>query len=238
MRIDILTLFPGMCETVLNESIIGRARQAGKIELNCHHIRDYSVRKGGYIDDTIFGHGKGMLIQAEPVFRAVAAISAMAGSKPRVIHMSPKGKVLTQRKVEELAKEDRLLLICGHYEGIDQRALDEVADEEISAGDYVLTGGELPALMLADAVARLKEGVLSDPSCWQEESHAEGGLLEAPHYTKPSEWRGKKVPEVLLGGDHEAIERWRREQALLVTLKNRPELLEKADLRPRDRLFL
>lgn len=238
MRIDILTLFPEMCETVLSASIVGRAREAGKIEAHCHHLRTWAVRKGGYVDDTVCGHGKGMLLQAEPIFQGVEAIRAMAPQPVHVVHLTPKGRVLTQKRVAELAGMERLLLFCGHYEGIDQRVIDEVADEEVSIGDYVLTGGELPALVLADAVARLQEGVLADPSCWQEESHGDDGLLEAPHYTTPYEWHGKKVPEVLLSGDHAAIEKWRREQALLVTRKNRPDLLEKMALTPRDKLFL
>jgi tRNA (guanine37-N1)-methyltransferase len=230
MRIDFLTLFPELCYAVMNESILGRAQKAGKIEVYCHHIRDFAARKGGYIDDTIYGHGKGMLIQAEPVYRGFEKISEITGKKPHTIYMSPKGRVLTQEKALALSKLANILLICGHYEGVDQRVIDEIADEEISIGDYVLTGGELPALILADAVARLCEGVLADHSCWQEESHSIGGLLEAPHYTKPYEWRGRVVPEVLLSGHHANIERWRREQSLLITRKNRPDILEKFGL--------
>ena len=238
MRIDILTLFPELCRDVMAHSIIGRAQKAGKIEVAYHHIRDFATRKGGYIDDTIYGHGKGMLIQADPIYRGWQEVCRQSGSVPHTIYMTPKGKVLNQAKAAQLSQTGHILLICGHYEGIDQRVIDEIADEEISIGDFVLTGGELPALILADSVARLCDGVLADESCWREESLSMDGLLEAPHYTKPYEWRGRTVPDVLLSGHHAEIEKWRREQALRCTKNNRPDLLDKADLSPGDRLFL
>ncbi|MCL2580370.1 MAG: tRNA (guanosine(37)-N1)-methyltransferase TrmD [Oscillospiraceae bacterium] len=238
MRIDILTLFPDMCERVMGESIIGRAQAAGKIEVNCHQIRDYSPDKHRRTDDTLYGGGKGMLMTAEPIYRCWEAVTQGESPRPHLIYMTPKGKLLTQARVAELAQLPRIGILCGHYEGVDQRLIDELVDEQLSIGDYVLTGGELPALVLADGVARLCEGVLSDQSCWQEESLAADGLLEAPHYTKPFDWRGRCVPEILITGHHANIERWRREQSLLTTVKNRPDLMEKATLTARDRLFL
>jgi len=238
MRIDILTLFPDMCERVMGESIIGRAQKAGKIQVRCHQIRDYSTSKHRTTDDTLYGGGKGMLMQAEPIYRCWEAVVEDAGLRPHVIYMSPKGRPLTQLRAIELSRLPHICVLCGHYEGVDQRLIDEIVDEQISIGDYVLTGGELPALVLCDSVARLCEGVLADESCWQDESFAADGLLEGPHYTKPFEWRGRSVPEVLTTGHHANIERWRREQALLQTLKSRPNLLEKADLTARDKLFL
>ena len=238
MRIDILTLFPDMCESVMGESIIGRARKAGKIKVCCHQIRDYSPNKHRTTDDTLYGGGKGMLMQAEPIYRCWEAVCGQANSTPHVIYMTPKGKPLTQARVIELSQLPHLCILCGHYEGVDQRVIDEIVDEELSIGDYVLTGGELPALVLADSVARLCEGVLADESCWQDESHCADGLLEGPHYTKPFEWRGRCVPDVLISGHHANIEQWRREQSLLLTLRNRPDLLERAALTARDKLFL
>ena len=238
MRIDILTLFPDMCEGVMGTSIVGRARAASKLEVHCHQIRDYSTSKHRTTDDTTYGHGRGMLMQAEPIYRCWESIVQTSGCRPHMIYMTPKGRTLTQARVLELSKLTHIGILCGHYEGIDQRVLDEIINEEVSIGDYVLTGGELPGLVLADAIARLCEGVLHDESCWQEESFSQDGLLEAPHYTKPFEWRGRKVPEVLLSGNHAEIDRWRREQSLLCTLQNRSELLEKATLTARDKLFL
>lgn len=237
MRIDLCTLFPEMCQTVLGESILGRAQKAGHIQFFCHHIRHYTLDKHGNTDDTLYGGGQGMLMQADPIYRCWEAVCELSGSKPHTIYMTPKGKNLTQQRSLELSHKEHLCILCGHYEGVDQRVIDEIVDEELSIGDYVLTGGELPALVLADSVARLCPGVLSDESCWQEESHA-SGLLEGPHYTKPYEWRGRTVPDVLLSGHHANIERWRREQSLLITRKNRPDLLEQAELSPSDRLFL
>lgn len=238
MRIDFLTLFPEMCERVMGESIIGRAVKAGKLEVCFHHIRDFSTSKHRTVDDTTYGHGKGMLIQAEPVYLCWEEVCRQAGGRPHTIYLTPKGSLLTQARAVELSRLPRVALLCGHYEGVDQRVIDKIADEQISIGDYVLTGGELPALVLADCIARLRPGVLSDESCWQEESISADGLLEAPHYTKPADWRGERVPEPLLSGHHANIEKWRREHSLLLTRSQRPDLLDKANLTPRDKLFL
>ena len=255
MRIDILTLFPEMCERVLGESVIGRARAAGLMDLRCHNIRDYTRDKHNRVDDAPYGGGMGMVMQAQPIYDCFmrvwrdagpppAAYTAdpseetpPAGDKPHLIYLSPKGKTLTQRRAAQLAAYDRLVLLCGHYEGVDQRVLDELVDEEISIGDYVLTGGELPALVLTDAVCRMLPGVLSSETCYTEESHF-SGLLEYPHYTRPAEWHGRQTPEILLSGHHANIETWRREEALRVTLEKRPELLEGAELDQKDRAFL
>lgn len=233
MRIDIITLFPEICENFMNESIIGRARQKGIIEINFHQIRDFAFDKHKRVDDTTYGGGMGMLMKAEPIAQCFENLCATLGKKPHFIYMSPKGKVLTQRKTKELAKMDNIAILCGHYEGVDQRVLDEYIDEEISIGDYVLTGGELPALVLADSISRMVKGVLSDDECFMEESHF-NGLLEYPQYTKPSVWRDKQVPEVLLSGHHENIKKWRQEKSLEETLKYRPDMLEKAELTDND----
>lgn len=225
-RFDIMTLFPAFVDGILSESIIGRARKKGAIEICCHDIRDYSKDKFRRVDDTPYGGGKGMLMRPEPVYDCFQAITGDGPEKPYTVYMSPKGKVLTEEKAKELAKKGRLVILCGHYEGIDRRVIEEIVDEEISIGDYVLTGGEVPAAILVDAVARLVPGVLSDPECFEKESHFEG-LLEYPQYTRPEEFHGKKVPEVLLSGHHANIEKWRREQALALTEKLRPDLLEK-----------
>lgn len=237
MRIDILTLFPEMFEPVIATSIIGRARSAGFIDIRCHHIRDYTLDKFCRTDDTPYGGGKGMLMQADPIYNCCKAVELQLGEKPYVIFMSPGGKVLTQEKAVELSRKKEICLLCGHYEGVDQRVIDEIADEEISIGDYVLTGGELPALVLADCVSRLCEGVLADDVCWQDESHSDG-LLEYPHYTRPAEWHGRVVPEVLTSGHHANIDKWRRQQSLRKTLSVRPELLKNAELSDEDMEFL
>lgn len=238
MRIDIVTLFPEMCERVMDESIIGRARRAGKLEAYCHNIRDSSDDRYQRVDDCPYGGGMGMVLEAEPLALCCETVAALAPARPHVVYLSPKGRVFTQKRAFELSRMERLLLVCGHYEGVDQRFIDEMVDEEISMGDYVLTGGELPALMLADAVGRLCEGVLSDEKCFLEESHC-NGLLEYPQYTRPAEWRGRPVPEVLLSGHHANIALWRREQSLRLTLERRPDLLlGRAELSERDIRFL
>lgn len=261
MRIDILTLFPEMCDRVLSESVIGRARAAGLVDLRCHNIRDYTKDKHNRVDDTPYGGGMGMVMQTQPIYDCYMSIwrdgeqpacppetaapsPAEDGEeappdtpKPHLIYLSPKGRVLTQQRVVELAACDRLVLLCGHYEGVDQRVLDEIVDEEISIGDYVLTGGELPALVLTDAVCRMLPGVLADTACFTDESHF-AGLLEYPHYTRPAQWHGVEVPEVLLSGHHANIEKWRREASLRITLEKRPDLLEKAELDKKDKAFL
>ena len=196
MRIDIATLFPEMCEAVLGESIIGRARRAGKLEIHCHNIRDYTQDKHRRVDDTPYGGGKGMLMQTEPIYNCYQAVCEMIAAKPHVIYMSPKGQPFSQQRAIELREYENIFILCGHYEGVDQRVLDEIVDEEISLGDYVLTGGELGALVVADAVGRLCPGVLSEEVCFTEESHY-SGLLEYPQYTRPPVWHGMEVPAVL-----------------------------------------
>ncbi|MBE6861824.1 MAG: tRNA (guanosine(37)-N1)-methyltransferase TrmD [Ruminococcus sp.] len=226
MKIEIATLFPEMCEAVLGESIIGRARKAGKIEINCRQIREYTQDKHRRVDDTPYGGGMGMVMQCEPVYNCYKAVCEQLGEKPHTIYMSPKGKILNQEKAEELSKLENIFIICGHYEGIDQRIIDKIVDEEISAGDYVLTGGELPAMILVDSVARMCPGVLSDAECYKDES-IYSGLLEYPHYTRPEVWEGETVPPVLLSGHHKNIEAWRHEKSLEITAERRPDLLEK-----------
>ena len=237
MRIDILTLFPDMCDAVLNESIIGRARRAGKVELNCIQIRDYSADKHRRTDDTPYGGGNGLIMTCQPIYDCFEDLCDEIGEKPHLIYMSPAGKTLTQERVKELSELENIAILCGHYEGVDQRVIDTIVDEEISIGDYVLTGGELGALVLADAVARLLPGVLSSDDCFTNESHY-SGLLEHPQYTKPFVWNGKQVPEVLVSGHHANVDRFNREQSLLRTLERRPEMLENAELSASDREFL
>lgn len=226
MNITIATLFPEMCEAVLGESIIGRARKSGAITLNCRQIREYTQDKHRRVDDTPYGGGMGMVMQCEPIYNCYKAVCDELGTKPHTIYMSPKGRVLDQNKAVELSKMDNILIICGHYEGVDQRIIDKIVDEEISVGDYVLTGGELPAMVLVDAVARMCSGVLSDDVCFTDES-IYSGLLEYPHYTRPEVWEGEVVPPVLLSGHHKNIEKWRLEQSLKLTEERRPDLLEK-----------
>lgn len=233
MRIDILTLFPEMCERVLNESIIGRARRSGKVEIVCTNIRDFSGNKHNKVDDTPYGGGMGMVMAADPIYNCYKSLFNENEQKPHLIYMSPKGETFTQKKAVELSKKDRIMLLCGHYEGIDQRVIDEIVDEELSLGDYVLTGGELPALTVADAVCRMLPGVLSDDLCFEEESHF-AGLLEYPQYTKPAVWRDREVPEVLLSGNHAKIDDWRKIQSILLTLRKRPDMLKIEDLSEKD----
>lgn len=234
MRIDLITLFPEMCEAVLSESIIGRARRSGAIEINCHQLRDFAFDKHRRVDDSTYGGGMGMLMLAEPIALCFEHICEEVGEKPHFIYLSPKGKVLTQQKLKELSAHENICLLCGHYEGVDQRVLDMYVDEEISIGDYVLTGGELPALVLTDSLARLQPGVLSDDECFEMESHYDG-LLEYPQYTKPKVWRGVDIPEVLFTGHHENIRKWRREQSVIVTAEKRPDMLDKATLTDKER---
>jgi len=224
-RIDIATLFPEMCEAVLGESIVGRARKKNAIEVNFHQIREYTLDKHRRVDDVPYGGGMGMVMQCDPIYNCYKAVCEQIGVKPHTIYMSPKGTVLTQKKCIELAKIPNILIVCGHYEGVDQRILDKIVDEEISIGDYVLTGGEIPAMVLTDSVARMCEGVLSNDDCFTEESHY-SGLLEYPHYTRPETWEGMTVPSVLLSGHHKNIEKWRKEQSLEITRRIRPDLYE------------
>ena len=237
MQFDVLTLFPEMFE-ILNESIIGRAKEKGLINVNLINIRDFSRNKHKKVDDTPYGGGAGMVIQPDVVYDAYKSVitNNEKSEKTRVIYMSPQGKKLDQQKVEELSRQEHLILLCGHYEGIDQRILDTIVDEEISIGDYVLTGGELPAMVLIDSVSRYVEGVLKDGST-TEESFSQG-LLEYPQYTRPEVFEGQQVPDVLCSGNHQMIDKWRREQSLKRTLEKRPDLLEKVDLSDEDKKIL
>lgn len=237
MRIDILTLFPEMCEAVMSESIIGRARKAGKVEIVCTNIRDFSGNKHNKVDDMPYGGGMGMIMAASPIYNCYRSLYGENEPKPHLIYMSPKGKAFNQKRAVELSRLDRIVLLCGHYEGIDQRVIDETVDEELSVGDYVLTGGELPALTVADAVCRMLPGVLSDNICFEEESHF-NGLLEYPQYTRPDTWNGKRVPEVLLSGNHAKINEWRRAQSLIETLERRPDMLNIEDLSEKDKRLI
>ena len=232
MRFDVLTLFPEMFDS-LEKSIIGRARKNGIIDINLINIRDFSQNKHKKVDDTPYGGGNGMVMMPDVVYRAYESIKK---EKSKVIYLSPQGKKLDQKKVEELAKEEQLILLCGHYEGIDQRVIDEIVDEEISIGDYVLTGGELPAMIVIDSVSRYIEGVLKDDST-KEESFSEG-LLEYPQYTRPEVFEEQQVPEVLRSGNHQMIDKWRREQSLKRTLEKRPDLLENIELSEKDKRIL
>lgn len=237
MRIDILTLFTDMCNAVLSESIIGRARQAGKVEINCIDIRDYSKDKHRHVDDKPYGGGNGMIMQAAPIYDCFNALCEEIGHRPHLLYMTPQGKTLTQQRVKELSKLDNIAILCGHYEGIDERVIELLEPEEISIGDYVLTGGELPALICADSISRMLPDVLSNDECFEEESHY-NSLLEYPQYTHPSEWNGKKVPEVLLSGHHQKVDEWRRQQSLKRTYERRPDMLECAELTKNDKKFL
>ena len=226
MRIDILTLFPDMCLGVLGESIIGRARENGCVEINCRNIRDYTEDKHNRVDDAPYGGGTGMIMQTQPIYDCFMSLCDELGKRPHLIYMSPQGKTLTQERVKELSQLDNVALLCGHYEGVDQRVIDEIVDEEISIGDYVLTGGELPALILADAISRMLPGVLANEDAFTLESHY-GSLLEYPQYTRPPEFMGKKVPDVLLSGNHKLINEWRLEQSITRTKEHRPDMYEK-----------
>lgn len=237
MRIDILTLFPAMCDAVMNESIIGRAQRAGKVEINSIDIRDYSLDKHRHVDDHPYGGGMGMIMAPQPIYDCYMDLANKIGKRPHLIYLTPQGKTLTQQRVKELAQLDNIAMLCGHYEGIDERVIEELQPEEISIGDYVLTGGELPALVLADSIARMLPGVLSDDECFTDESHF-NSLLEYPQYTHPSEWNGRQVPDVLLSGHHANVEKWRREKSLERTYNRRPDMLENADLTKKDIEFL
>ncbi len=237
MRIDILTLFPDMCDTVMSESIIGRARKNGKVEIHCTDIRDYTADKHRRVDDKPYGGGMGMVMAPQPIYDCFQSLCDEIGSRPHLIYLTPQGKTLTQERVKALAKLDNIALLCGHYEGVDERVIEALEPEEISVGDYVLTGGELPALIVADAVSRMLPGVLSDDECFEEESHF-NSLLEYPQYTHPSVWQGRQVPEILLSGNHAKVDKWRREQSLKRTFERRPDLLREAELSDEDRIFL
>ena len=227
MNFHVMTLFPEMIMQGLNVSIIGRAIEKGLISIEAVNIRDYAFNKHNKVDDYIYGGGAGMLMQAEPVYLCYEAIRERitSGSRPRVVYLTPQGEVFTQKKAQELAKEDDLILLCGHYEGIDERVLEEIVTDNISIGDYVLTGGELPAMIVVDAVSRLIPGVLNNDVSAEFESFQDD-LLEYPQYSRPEIWHGKRVPEVLLSGHHANVEKWRHEQSVIRTRERRPDLLE------------
>lgn len=227
MNFHVMTLFPEMIMQGLNVSIIGRAIEKGLISIEAVNIRDYAFNKHNKVDDYIYGGGAGMLMQAEPVYLCYEAIRERitSGSRPRVVYLTPQGEVFTQKKAQELAKEDDLILLCGHYEGIDERVLDEIVTDNISIGDYVLTGGELPAMIVVDAVSRLIPGVLNNDVSAEFESFQDD-LLEYPQYSRPEIWHGKRVPEVLLSGHHANVEKWRHEQSVIRTRERRPDLLD------------
>ncbi|MBO5006471.1 MAG: tRNA (guanosine(37)-N1)-methyltransferase TrmD [Clostridia bacterium] len=221
MRFDIMTLFPELVSTVLSESIIGRAQKAGVLEVHAHNIRDYSKDKHRRVDDTPYGGGMGMLMSPVPIYDCFTAITAPQTNectRRHVIYMSPRGQVLTQKKSKELAENyDNIVILCGHYEGVDQRIIDEIVDEELSIGDYVPTGGEIPACVVVDCVSRMIDGVLSSPECYEKESFYDGVTVEYPQYTRPPEWRGRKVPDILLSGHHAKIDKWKEEEAKRLT---------------------
>lgn len=232
MHIDIATLFPEMMESYLSQSVIGRAIQKNIFTVNCYNIRDYTKDKHRRVDDTPYSERQGMLMQCDPIFNCYESVTK-GKQKPFVIYMSPQGKTFTQQKAKQLSKLDSIFILCGHYEGVDERIVQLIVDEEISIGDYVLTGGELPALVVVDAVARMLEGTLSYADCYEDESHY-NGLLEYPQYTRPEVWKDMAVPPILLSGHHENISKWRHEQALIATAKKRPDLLQKMELSEED----
>ena len=232
-----MTRFPDMFAPVFGESILGRAQEKGLLEMHCHQIRAYTTNKQMQVDDYPYGGGKGMVMFPQPIADCFRAVCAETGSRPHLIYMSPQGHTLTQQRARELARLPGLCILCGHYEGVDERVLEALVDEQISMGDYVLTGGEIPAMALVDCVSRMVPGVLADEICFTEESHF-SGLLEYPQYTRPAEWEGRGVPEILLSGHHANIARWRREQSLERTRRLRPDMLETAELTEEDRRYL
>ena len=237
MNFHVLTLFPDMIRDGFQTSITGRAVEKGLLSLDTVNIRDFSVNKHNRVDDYPYGGGAGMVMQAEPVYLAYQSVAEKLPKKPKVLYMSPQGKVFNQRMAEELAQEEEIVFLCGHYEGIDERVLEEIVDEEVSIGDYVLTGGELPALVIMDAVSRLVGGVLHNEDSAEFDSFHDN-LLEYPQYSRPEVWRDKAVPPILMSGHHANVEKWRREQSLIRTLERRPDLLENANLTQQDKKFL
>ncbi len=237
IKFDVLTLFPDMLESVLGDSILGRARKNGLVETNFINIRDFSLNKHKKTDDYPFSGGGGMLMTPQPIYDAYMSIANGCETKPHTIYMSPQGKVFDQSKAKELAQKEHIVILCGHYEGVDQRVLDMIVDEEISIGDFVLTGGEIPAMAVIDSVSRMIPGVLANEGSYSNESHFDG-LLEYPQYTHPQEFMGVKIPDILVSGHHKNIEIWKRRQALINTLKKRPDMLETAPLTPEDIKFL
>lgn len=234
MNFHILTLFPDMVEQGLNTSIIGRAVEKGTLSIETVNIRDYSVEKHKKVDDYPYGGGAGMVMQAQPIYDAYLAVVEKIGYRPRCIYLTPQGSLFCQQTAKELAKEEDVILLCGHYEGIDERVLEEIVTDYISIGDYVLTGGELPAMVMVDAISRMVPGVLSNQESGETES-LEGNLLEYPQYSRPETWNGKSVPSILLSGNHQKVDEWRREQSILRTKKRRPDLFEKAELTEAER---
>lgn len=237
MNFHVLTLFPEMIMNGLEISILGRAAAKGIVTFEAVNIRDYTLERHGKVDDYPYGGGAGMVMQAEPIYRAYEALVEKIGKKPRVIYMTPQGKTFNQNIAEDLAKEEDLVFLCGHYEGVDERVLEMIATDYLSAGDYVLTGGELPAMMMIDCISRLVPGVLNNNVSAEFETFHDN-LLEYPQYTRPEVFMGKKVPDILLSGHHANVEKWRREQSIIRTLKNRPELLEDAVLSKKEQKFL
>lgn len=229
MRIDILTLFPESVGDVLSDSILGRAQERGIIRIEAHQIREYTASKQCQVDDYPYGGGRGAIMQADPLYRCWEAVCDQASGPVHTIYLSPCGKTFCQADAIRLSKYDNLILVCGHYEGIDQRFIDECVDEEISLGDFVLTGGEIAAMAVTDAVCRMVPGVLADPECFQDESHF-NGLLEYPQYSRPAVWHGREVPPILLSGDHAKVAMWRRKEAIRRTRDRRPDMYEKLDL--------
>lgn len=237
MNFHVLTLFPEMIMNGLETSILGRAAAKGIVSFEAVNIRDYTLERHGKVDDYPYGGGAGMVMQAEPIYRAYEALVEKIGKKPRVIYMTPQGQTFNQSIAEDLAKEEDLVFLCGHYEGVDERVLEMIATDYLSAGDYVLTGGELPAMMMIDCISRLVPGVLNNNVSAEFETFHDN-LLEYPQYTRPEIFMGKKVPDILLSGHHANVEKWRREQSIIRTLKNRPELLENAVLSKKEQKFL
>ena len=237
MNFHVLTLFPEMIMNGLETSILGRAAAKGIVSFEAVNIRDYTLERHGKVDDYPYGGGAGMVMQAEPIYRAYEALVEKIGKKPRVIYMTPQGKTFNQNIAEDLAKEEDLVFLCGHYEGVDERVLEMIATDYLSAGDYVLTGGELPAMMMIDCISRLVPGVLNNNVSAEFETFHDN-LLEYPQYSRPEVFMGKKVPDILLSGHHANVEKWRREQSIIRTLKNRPELLEDAVLSKKEQKFL
>ncbi|MGN0149996.1 MAG: tRNA (guanosine(37)-N1)-methyltransferase TrmD [Clostridia bacterium] len=237
MRFDVLTLFPAMFEAVLGDSIIGRARENGLIQMNFIDIRDYTQNKHRKVDDYPYSGGGGMLMSPQPIYDAYMSVAEGLDYKPMTIYMSPQGKVFNQKMAVDLSKEQHIVILCGHYEGVDQRVLDEIVDMEISIGDFVMTGGEIPAMSVIDTVARLIPGVLSSEGSYENESHF-NGLLEYPQYTRPAVWHNKEIPEILISGHHANIEKWKHEQSLINTYNKRPDMLKKAELSKKDIEFL
>ena len=237
MNFYVMTLFPDMITQGMNTSITGRAIAKGVLNLEAINIRDFAYNKHQKVDDYPYGGGAGMLMQAEPVYLSYESIVKRVGKRPRVVYLTPQGRVFNQKMAREMALEEEIVFLCGHYEGIDERVLEEIVTDYVSIGDYVLTGGELPAMVMMDSISRMVPGVLNNQESGETESFA-GNLLEYPQYSRPEEWHGKKVPEVLLSGHHENVAKWRREQAIVRTLKNRPDLLKEADLTNKEWNFI